>query len=163
MRLRLPLILLAVILAVIIPVTGALALSSKDVEKELICQCGCTMVVNVCDCGTAGEIRTKISELIDQGQNKGQIIDYFVGKYGEAMLASPSKKGFNLVAWILPFVAVAAAGAAVFFILKTWVLKGKAGSQEMEIISIPMAGDEIDEYRGRLEEELRRFKEEGTL
>ena len=163
MRLRFLLVLLAVIVALIVPVSAAFALSSKDVERELMCQCGCSMVVNVCDCGTANEIRAKITELIDQGQNKGQIVDYFVGKYGEAMLAAPSKKGFNLVAWILPFVAVVVAGTGLFFILKTWVLKGKAGVEEPDAPAVPVSNDEADQYRGRLEEELKRFKEEGAL
>ncbi len=44
----------------------------------------------------------KITELIGQGQNKDQIIAYFVGQYGEKMLAAPAKKGFNLVAWVVP-------------------------------------------------------------
>ena len=102
MKLRVLTIVLVSVLAFVLPVTTAYALSSKDIQKELMCQCGCTMIVDVCDCETANQIRTKITELMDQGQGKTQIVAYFVGQYGEKMLASPTKKGFNLVAWILP-------------------------------------------------------------
>lgn len=162
MRLRVLAILLLSVLAIMAPGTKTYALSSKDVEKELMCQCGCTMVVDVCDCETANQIRAKITEFLSQGQDKDQIVGYFVSQYGEKMLSSPSKKGFNLVAWILPFAAVAVAGAALFFVLRAWARKGRAGVENTS--GIPpqqLSPQESQEYRGRLEDELKRFKEEG--
>ncbi len=137
------------------------AVTTKEVEKELMCQCGCTMVVDVCDCETANQIRTKITELIGQGQNKDKIVAYFVGQYGEKMLSSPPKQGFNLVAWVVPFAAVAVGGAVLYFILRAWVSKGR-GQQEAEAAATePVSIEETEEYRDRLQDELKRFKEEG--
>ncbi|MFH0941990.1 MAG: cytochrome c-type biogenesis protein CcmH [Chloroflexota bacterium] len=161
MKLRGLAVLLVAVLALLGPATPADALSSKDIEKELMCQCGCTMVVDVCDCETANQIRAKITELMDQGQGKDQILAYFVGQYGEKMLASPTKKGFNLVAWVSPFAAVAAGSAALFFILRAWARKGKRGAEETITLLQPSA-PESEEYRERLEEELKRYKEEGS-
>ncbi len=162
MRLRGLTVLLVTMLVIIVPVTPAYALSSKDIQKELMCQCGCTMIVDVCDCDTANQIRAKITEFMDQGQGKDQILAYFVGQYGEKMLASPPKKGFNLVAWILPFAVVAAGSVALFFILRTWSRKGKRGTEETVTLLHPVSTQETDEYRGRLEEELKMYKEEGS-
>jgi len=149
-------------LAMFVAATPAYAFSSKDVQRELMCQCGCTMVVDVCDCDTANQIRAKITELMDQGQGKEQIIAYFVGQYGEKMLAAPTKKGFNLVAWVVPFAAVVVAGAGLFFILRAWARKGKRGPAEATVAVEPVSIQETEEYRGRLEEELRKYREEGS-
>ncbi len=163
MRLRGLTVLLVTMLVLLIPATPAYALTSKDIEKELMCQCGCTMVVDVCDCETANQIRTKITEMMSQGQGKSQIVAYFVNQYGEKMLASPPKRGFNLVAWILPFAAVVVGGAALFFILKAWVRKGREGAEGVSVTLVqPVSVQESEEYRGRLQEELKKYKEEGS-
>lgn len=138
------------------------ALNSKDIERELMCQCGCTMVVDVCDCETANQIRAKIAELLDQGQNKEQIVSYFVGQYGEKMRSSPAKKGFNLVAWVVPFAAVVAGGTGLFFVLRTWTRKGAMTDESMDVVPVRRLSEEdSEEYRERLAEELKRIKEEG--
>ena len=166
MKLRLALLTLVLALsgglAATLPAGSAYALTSRDIERELMCQCGCTMVVDVCDCDQAVQIRALISEKIGQGQSKDQIINFFVAKYGEKMLSSPPKKGFNLVAWIGPFAAVLAGGTALFFVLRTWARKGRAGAQESVVLMVPESPQESETYRIRLEDELRRFREEGS-
>ncbi len=163
MKLSILVIMLFITLAVFLPATPAYALTSKEVEKELMCQCGCTMVVDVCDCETANQIRTKIKEMMSQGQGKSQIVAYFVKQYGEKMLASPPKSGFNLVAWILPFAAVVVGATALFFILRAWALKGKRSAEETLNLLQPVSSQETEEYRGRLQEELKMYKEEGSV
>ena len=164
MRIRVLLSLLAAVFTLVVLVTPVYAaLSSKDVEKELMCQCGCTMVVDVCDCETANQIREKIAGFINQGQSKDQTVGYFVSQYGEKMLSSPAKKGFNLVAWVVPFAAVVAGGTGLFFILKNWTRRGKSGGDEEGLIPVlQVSEEEAEEYRDRLAEELKRFKEEGS-
>lgn len=162
MKLRALVIPIALLLALFLPTTAVYAaLTSKDIEKELMCQCDCTMVVDVCECETANQIRARITEMIDQGQNKGQIIAYFVNQYGEKILSSPPKKGFNLVAWIVPFAAVAAGGTALFFILRAWARRGKSLKAPEEFPTEQSATvAETDDYRRRLEDELKKFREE---
>jgi cytochrome c-type biogenesis protein CcmH len=161
-KFRLPLIFFAVFLAVVLPATTAYAaVTSKEVESELICQCGCTMIVDVCDCDTANQIRARIATMIGQGMDKNQILASFVNEYGEKMLAAPPKKGFNLVAWIGPFAAVAAGGTGLFFALRAWARKGRERTDGEEyVFTEPVPGS--DAYRSRLDEELRKFNEEAS-
>lgn len=90
------------------------------VEQNLVCQCGCTMAVAVCDCGTADEFRKEILAMMDQGQSTDAILASYVAKYGEKVLTAPTKRGFNLTAWILPFVALALGGLLVITLLRRW-------------------------------------------
>lgn len=147
---------LAAGLLVAVPVSAATTVG--DVEKELMCQCGCTMVLDTCQCGTADQMRALIGEKIDGGQSKNEIMDYFVAQYGETILSAPTKKGFNLMVWILPFAAIAGGGVALYFILRIWVLKGKAQKEA----AIPQPGHEEDgdEYREKFEQELEDFRRE---
>ena len=162
MKFRALVIPIAVLLTLVLSTTAVYAaLTSKDIEKELMCQCGCTMVVDVCECETANQMRVRIAELIDQGQDKDQIIASFVSQYGEKILASPPKKGFNLVAWIVPFAAVAAGGIALFFILRVWATKGKTLKVSKGLSPVPPASSaDTDGYRDQLDAELKKLREE---
>lgn len=130
----------------------------NDVSKGLMCQCpDCVMTLDSCDCGFADNMRLIIAEKIDQGQTKGQILDYFVAIYGEQVLTTPSKSGFNLIVWIAPFGVLLVGGGAVFFALRTWVGQGR--SLQIEEVA---AGEEVDdEYQSKLEKELDEFTQEG--
>ena len=76
--------------------------------RNIICQCG-TCRHNLLDCATencghATQDRIEIRQLLNQGQTRDQIIDYFIRKYGgQVALAAPLDRGFNRLAWLLPY------------------------------------------------------------
>ncbi|MCL5960588.1 MAG: cytochrome c-type biogenesis protein CcmH [Chloroflexi bacterium] len=128
--------------------------SVDDVAKEVMCQCGCTMIVYNCDCGTADQMRGVIREKLDGGQTKQEILNYFVGQYGETVLAAPTKEGFNITAWIMPFVGLAVGVGVVYLVLTRWFL---ASSKQPE----PVPGkseEELGEYEERFRRELQQFE-----
>jgi len=101
--------------------------AQRIAEESLVCLCGCGSTIKTCphtDCGFAIPARRDIESLSKQGKSAKEIIDMFVAKYGAEILVSPPKSGFNLVAYILPFVAVIIAVAAVFAIMKKWTSRG---------------------------------------
>jgi cytochrome c-type biogenesis protein CcmH len=107
-------------------VTPALADTEIDtIQQNLMCQCGCTMVLYSCDCGTAEQMRGEIKTMLGQGKTQQQILDYYVSKYGEKVLAAPTKQGFNLSAYITPFAGIVVAGGSIFLVLRQWVFRGK--------------------------------------
>ena len=161
MKLRAMVISIIVLLSLFLSATVTYADStSKDIEKELMCQCGCVMVVDVCECNTAHQMRARIAKLIEQGQDRNQTIASFVSQYGEKILASPAKKGFNLIVWIVPFAAVAAGGIALFFMLRIWAAKGKALKVSKELpLAPPSSSVDTDGYHDQLDAELKKFRE----
>jgi cytochrome c-type biogenesis protein CcmH len=64
----------------------------------------------------AQEMRQMILSQLQEGKTPEEIKAYFVSKYGQWVLLAPTPQGFNLVLWILPFVA---AGAGVVLVLFT--------------------------------------------
>ena len=148
--------------AVLLSTTPVLADSAtvSETADELICQCGCTMVLSNCthaECSSRSAMTAIIEQKLAQGESKEQIIDYFVSQYGEQVLSSPPKTGFNLVAWLLPFAAILAGGVVIYLSLKAWVRRGNRHQAD--------ATGEIEEedeaYRRQLKEELDEFEEGG--
>jgi len=157
LKVKLSIILPLITLFFLSPVRVSAATVS-DVSKQLICQCGCTMVLLNCshaECGSREAMTTLIKQKIDQGQSQEQIIQLFVAQYGEQVLAAPPKRGFNLMAWIAPFVVLIVGAGVISIVLKKWVRR-EAPSQTYT----PAEPDERDEeYRHQLEEELKEFAE----
>ena len=99
----------------------------------------------------ADRIRQFISARIAAGDTKSEIKRKLVAQFGPAILAEPSKHGFNLLAWVLPFLALGVGAAALGWLVWRWS-RGRGRS--------PAAADgpPIDpELERRLDDELARF------
>lgn len=68
------------------------------------------------NCGHAAQDRVEIHNLLAGGKNRQDVIQYFIQKYGsQVALASPIDKGFNRLAWALPYgFGVGAAGMLAY-------------------------------------------------
>ncbi|MBI4728848.1 MAG: cytochrome c-type biogenesis protein CcmH [Acidobacteria bacterium] len=98
--------------------------SLEDVTKGLMCTCGCNLTVAACraamTCEVAAKMQAVAADLLDKGLDKKAILASFVADYGERVLASPTKKGFNLTAWVLPFAGLAGGALMVGVALRRW-------------------------------------------
>jgi cytochrome c-type biogenesis protein CcmH len=154
---KLIIMLLVVALLLFLP-TRANAQTESDISKQLICQCGCTLVLLSCnhaECGSREAMTTVIKEKINQGQTDEQIIAFFTAQYGEQVLAAPPKRGFNLMAWLLPFAALLVGAVVVYVALKKWVRRGNIPQTD----AVTETDEADEEYRRQLEEELEKFTE----
>lgn len=97
---------LLVLAALAYPVASRSA-SDEDIRtvgEQLVCYCGCSgLAVAECSCGTADGIRAKIAGQLDSGLTTEQVVAAWVGERGEQILAVPTREGFNLVGWVMPF------------------------------------------------------------
>ncbi|HEY7288989.1 MAG TPA: cytochrome c-type biogenesis CcmF C-terminal domain-containing protein [Vicinamibacterales bacterium] len=90
----------------------------KDMQHEIVCTCGGCGHQNLAECrkdacSTAHQMRGELAAMIDQGKGHDQIIQAFITKYGsEEMLGAPLDRGFNRLAWLVPY-AVGATGAVM--------------------------------------------------
>ena len=132
------------------------AATASDISKELICQCGCTLVLANCthsECMSRDTMTTLIEQKLAQGQSEEQIIQLFVAQYGEQVLASPPKRGFNLMAWVTPFAAILLGGGVIYIAIRKWVKRG----QRAQISVVANVEEGNEEYRDQLEKELAEF------
>ncbi|MFQ6610329.1 MAG: cytochrome c-type biogenesis protein CcmH [Fidelibacterota bacterium] len=98
----------------------------SSIKESLICTCECSMTVDVCEssmsCSSAKNLTKIAMGLLDKGLNETDILNTFVLRFGEEILSAPNKKGFNLIAWILPFLAFSLAGYGIIVILRKWAI-----------------------------------------
>ncbi len=146
-------VLRGLLLLLLLAAPASAAITTKEVEESLTCQCGCGLTVHSCNhlqCGSAIPMKQEIAALVSQGLGRDEILLRFRDKYGEKILSSPTTEGFNLTAWVLPFVMIAAGGAALVVTVRRWT--SKASDTE----AVAPAGALPDEDRRRLDEELAR-------
>ena len=125
----------------------------QDLENALMCKCDdkCGKVLMNCTCSTADKTRANFSKMLESGLTVEQIIKMQVDEYGETVLSAPTKFGFNLTAWLTPFVALIAGGFGVRKFLLACMGK-KDGSDSKKV---PVPEPEIQEkYSKRLKDEL---------
>lgn len=96
-----------------------------DLEHHIQCQCGCTMDVYTCrttdfSCPVSPRMHADVMGLVAGGYDADEILAAFQRVFGERVLMSPVKEGFNWVGYTLPFGAIAAASVGLFALLKHW-------------------------------------------
>ena len=116
-------LLTAVILLLLAPVSTAVASESQptlaEIESEVVCPT-CHTTLDQSSSAVANRMRTFIRARIAAGDTKSEIKRKLVDDFGEQVLASPPKRGFNLLAWVLPPVLVVAAGAILAVLAVRW-------------------------------------------
>jgi cytochrome c-type biogenesis protein CcmH len=118
---------LAVALLAVAALAGAQAPAPRVTEQQVAdvaSQLRCVVCQNlsVADSPSemASQMRAIVRERLEAGERPEQVVQYFVERYGEWILLSPRRRGFTLLVWVVPVVAVAAGLALVAFLLVRW-------------------------------------------
>lgn len=117
-----------------------------------MCICSCNQVLYTCNhinCPTSGGMRAELDQQIDSGKSDDQVLAYFVEKYGMAVLSAPPTSGFNLTAWLMPFVAFAVGMMMVIYFARRFRARWTA--------PVPAAGVDSAKYQQRVEDELKKY------
>jgi cytochrome c-type biogenesis protein CcmH len=140
---------LALLLLAVLPATAG-ALTVNEVAREVRCPT-CNTPLDVSSSPAASDMKQYIAERIDRGWDKQRIIDGLVAEFGDGVLATPSKSGFDLIAWLVPGLAVLAGIVTVVILAWTWSRRRPSASA-----AAPPAPT-AEEAR-RLDDELRRLR-----
>jgi len=135
----------------------------NDLSTNLACLCGCGVTLKSCpheSCSFAIPMRKRIWKMIDGGMDRKQIMASLVKERGEVVLAAPTFRGFNLFAWLTPFILILIVGFGIITLLRSWSGKQKlataSGPSDDELP--PDEPDENDPQYKRLHDELERFE-----
>ena len=120
-----------------------------DLEGEVMCPV-CNTTLDQSSSPEARRIEALISARIAAGDSKSEIKDVLVAEYGPSILAAPPKKGFNLLAWLLPFVALFGGGLVLGLLAWRWSHTRDPG---------PPAAQLSPALERRVDEELARYDE----
>jgi cytochrome c-type biogenesis protein CcmH len=121
-----------------------------QLEKKFICPT-CQTTLELSNAPVAERMRDFIRVRLAAGDSEEEIEEALVEQFGEAVLASPPKEGFSLLAWVLPLAGGAIAVAAVAIALRRWSRRRPSPTAAAD-------GPPLDpELERRLDDELRRF------
>jgi cytochrome c-type biogenesis protein CcmF len=126
----------------------------KDLQGSIICMCRTCgrKRVGECTCDVAAAMRQRIAKLVGEGKSRDEIIQDFVAQYGsEEPLAEPIDRGFNRLAWLLPYgVGLLGLGVAGTVAVR-WShrARGQAGSEALTRVHASA------ELEAKLDDELR--------
>jgi cytochrome c-type biogenesis protein CcmH len=124
-----------------------------ELEREVICPT-CHTTLALSNAPIAERMRAFIRERIAVGDTKSEIKAQLVDQFGEAVLAAPPKRGFNLLAWLLPLAGIGLAAIAVALAARRW------SRARIPAPAHPSANGRAaldPELERRLDEELARF------
>ena len=90
---------------------------AKSIAKRVMCMCGgCQDSAGMCShpggtfsgpCETARAMQKDLDVRVGRNESDDAILTAYVQQYGPTVLVEPPKKGFDLLAWIMPVVAAA--------------------------------------------------------
>lgn len=87
----------------------------RQITEQLRCpKCQNTSVA-ASDSIIAADMRTKVYQLLEQGQSRQQIIDYMVARYGNFVTYKPPVTPSTLILWLGPIFFVLAGACVVIF------------------------------------------------
>jgi cytochrome c-type biogenesis protein CcmH len=122
----------------------------SELEGQVMCPT-CHTTIDQSNSAIANRIRRYIVARINAGDTRSEIKAKLVGQFGPAVLAAPPRKGFDLLAWWLPFAGLALAVAVVSAAAWRWSRAREPGlagpARELE-----------PELERQLDEELARFE-----
>ena len=125
-----------------------------ELEREVVCPT-CNTTLAMSDSPVADRMRAFIRRRIAAGDTKSEIKSKLVAEFGEAVLAAPPARGFNVLAWALPIGGGLVAAVALGVLARRW-------QRERPVAEAPAASSNgrppLDpELERRLDEELARF------
>jgi cytochrome c-type biogenesis protein CcmH/NrfF len=157
--------LIALLLIMLLAATAAFAQSAKttlrdpvlatrfnEISDRLVCQCGCQMILRVCNhvnCPSAVPMRHEIEKQLQEGKDDETIVASFVAEHGLKVLSSPPATGFNLAAYVMPGFGLLIGLFTVWYVATRWAAK-----RRLAAAAAPAAA--IDpELRKRIENEIK--------
>jgi cytochrome c-type biogenesis protein CcmF len=124
----------------------------RELQAAIICMCGTCgrkRLDSHC-CQKSEEMSQEVTRLVNQGKTRDEVIQYFVAKYGsQEVLAQPIDRGFNRLAWLLPYGAGLAGVIGAAAVAMRWSRRGHEA---------PATGTAVTastELQQRLDDELR--------
>jgi cytochrome c-type biogenesis protein CcmH len=108
------------------------ALTRSEVEKNLICYACPGEALNIDRCSGGNQMRAEIDRRLALGQDKQTILNFFVEQFGEDILTVPPQKGFNLVAYVAPFVGLLIGLVVAGILIWKWAAAGRSDARAKE-------------------------------
>ena len=141
-RILLPAAALIGLVTVVLGVFGGTAARAESLDDrvyavagQLLCPVCQGQTVAESDATVAREMRALIRQKLIEGETPAQILNYFVGQFGEQVLAEPPRHGVSLVLYLGPAAGLLAGLLIAAAVIRRWTRRGSPA---------PAAGPPVD-------------------
>ena len=134
--------------------TASQAALVRDIENNLIAPCCWNQPISEHPSEISDLMRSEVREMVAEGKSRDAILDYYVARYGERILAAPRASGINALAYIAPFAALVLGGGGLFLFRG----KKRVTAHAPASTSMPLPRDN-SRYYEIIEKELRELDE----
>jgi cytochrome c-type biogenesis protein CcmH len=114
--------------------------SEPGMETQLMCPT-CHQVLAYSQSRIADNIRAHLHQWCKAGWTSGQVKSRLIAQFGPEIQASPPKRGFDLLAWVIPGAALLAGAAVAAALALRW--RGRRGPPPPPPVD-PRLSDRID-------------------
>jgi cytochrome c-type biogenesis protein CcmH len=135
---------LAALALIAVPATAASAACRQranlaDIESQVMCLV-CGVPLGLADSPQASRERDFINGLIDRCETTQQIKAALVAQYGPRVLALPKDSGFNVAAYLVPFLALLFGGGLAVAAVRWWA-SGRHSPADQPAVAPPSRAD----------------------
>ena len=123
------------------------------IGHQVICMCGCNQVLLECNhlgCPYLSRMKQELTAAVEREDSDSAITQFFVQTYGTLVLAAPTNRGFNRVAWLMPYLALLVGITLVVLIVWMWRKRPIATHAS---VPAPVRGEELTRFREQARKE----------
>ena len=92
---------------------------AQGIDRMIMCPVCPAETIDQAQVEISFQMRAVVREMLADGKQRDEILDFFVERYGKDILAAPPKTGANLVAWLAPVGGFGVGLVAVFLIIRS--------------------------------------------
>ncbi len=133
----------------------------NEIARELWCPLCSGVRLDSCELKACDQMKDEIAIKLASGDGLPEIKAYFIDQYGPQVLGEPPREGFNLLAWILPFVVLIGGGVFLFTrgrkIFRNDVPMENADPSSADKPDVNDEKPTEDPYAQQLEDELKQY------
>jgi cytochrome c-type biogenesis protein CcmH len=125
----------------------------NDIGHQMMCICGCNQILLECNhvgCTRSDGMRAELMAAVDRGDSDSLVEQSFVQEYGPTVLAAPTAKGFDRVAYIIPFVVLVLGFGLIVLLIRAWKNRPAPALAD----GVPLVhGAELEQFRDQASKE----------
>jgi cytochrome c-type biogenesis protein CcmH len=142
----------AAVTAVAAPAAADIERQARELETRLVAPCCWSQQVSVHQSPAADSVRKDLRTRLGRGETSQAILDDYVVQFGERILVEPPARGYKLLLYVFPPVALVLSGAGLTVLVRRFARNRTSATDGPTAAS---ARASTDPYRDRLDEELR--------
>ena len=121
------------------PATSVNDQAAHEIASQLRCVVCQNLSVADSPSEMAGQMRAIVRERLAAGERPEQVIQYFVDRYGDWILLAPRRRGFTLLVWLSPLVAVVVGLAVVAILVTRWTRRAAGRAAAPPVVDPAMS------------------------